>query len=48
MLLPSEPGAEILKQKKFVTTVKPLFIIFVGGSEKETMDPGKQQMRKPI
>jgi hypothetical protein len=25
-----------------VNTVKSLFIVFVGGSEKETMDPGKQ------
>jgi hypothetical protein len=26
----------------FINTVKPLFIVFIGGSEKETMVLGKQ------
>jgi hypothetical protein len=34
--------SEFIRRKTKLNTVKPLFIVFVGGSQKETMDPGKQ------
>jgi hypothetical protein len=40
-------GFEVFTAVVMKSTVKPLFIVFVGGSEKETMDPGKQLMREP-